>query len=1132
MLYDQVSSSWIMWDELGAQGLYPSDPTDPHLSAYASQQYLLASRPPNNPSANPVPPYMSGYYDQMARGVSGPSMGTSVSSMYPSGSYAMNGLGETDRRLLQQHQGGMFTSSGMSGMSSAPMSSGYGQAYAGYIAVNHSQAPHEAPGMRPSQQTAQGTASSIKVRGGLMAASSADTSMSRGFVQGSTGREAGAAYLMPNNPAASSYANRIQTPQSTQPSMTGRVSSIANPNVSTTKNPTAPSKQSDRAIQGNFPPETLQQNAPAMGRFVDCFQEGFIQPGVTPTSHGYKNSQVSQDIASQKRAKYSSMLSAAPQMYHAPSDQPLTSFQSNGEGTVQPTFQGRECYDQTRDRSYSQVPISIAAGPKGFPEISSDLATYPGTSNTQPRRNLQQMEVYSNDAINSAIPSHQSDPSKKNKKRKVISIEAQAGQMVGSSTTQQSLAGPKVDVRMGASAPVAARAGHLNSAPMDMPAENQKMHLSLAETSRQGVKSQGMTPSHASKSSKIGKTGAMSAESMLSASVQMERSGAIAYAIMFLEGGKLYSTLSPMEGVKIRLRLTDLYSFYTFNHESAISRMHEALRLLERTGGSSKSHAICVVLHLRLACVHARIGKSMDKAWRELTAAKKIVEDIKILEYRPWIHLVSYQLHASTGDFEPAHAEIRSCMELLKDAILPRRSEFEIVCYMLLAHSKLQAGMVQEAREHVSSVDAILEGSKGKQELPAELRPFFETLRLLTTPSSHVESLQNSSKNLSVPRHSHLQFFWWHSDSSLDVLLNFFRSQMLPAIHIHEVLQSSDSTASTDKKDALLKAEEVLKDGFEMMEHSRKVDEMAASPPMVLENALLNILLLERSSALCLCRSSYNGAVEKLSAMIDALKLVENMASFLASDSQKQLLIISIHCSIANYLVRMGEMSSALAHLREAELLSSRSPTTVSILLLEALVLLDGSDVLPNQGNQEMLEETVAREGEKFVSKAEKLLSDQSCLSWARATILFLKAKHMLKGSTSLDQESIEGAIDLLQKASECVVEDNSDFQLQIKILALRGDALLMLDQATAALASLTDAHTRVNMVGDVWLELRILRGLERCYLKLPDRFHVAKASLTVKANRERRINEAIAAARSSPHHIVVKDWRIPGSFK
>ena len=43
------------------------------------------------------------------------------------------------------------------------------------------------------------------------------------------------------------------------------------------------------------------------------------------------------------------------------------------------------------------------------------------------------------------------------------------------------------------------------------------------------------------------------------------------------------------------------------------------------------------------------------------------------------------------------------------------------------------------------------------------------------------------------------------------------------------------------------------------------------------------------------------------------------------------------------------------------------------------------------------------------------------------------------------------------------------------------------------ALASLTDAHTRVNMVGDVWLELRILRGLERCYLKLPDRFHVAK---------------------------------------
>jgi len=36
-------------------------------------------------------------------------------------------------------------------------------------------------------------------------------------------------------------------------------------------------------------------------------------------------------------------------------------------------------------------------------------------------------------------------------------------------------------------------------------------------------------------------------------------------------------------------------------------------------------------------------------------------------------------------------------------------------------------------------------------------------------------------------------------------------------------------------------------------------------------------------------------------------------------------------------------------------------------------------------------------------------------------------------------------------------------------------------------------AHERVSMMGDEYLELRVLRGLERCYLRLPQQALIAK---------------------------------------
>lgn len=88
------------------------------------------------------------------------------------------------------------------------------------------------------------------------------------------------------------------------------------------------------------------------------------------------------------------------------------------------------------------------------------------------------------------------------------------------------------------------------------------------------------------------------------------------------------------------------------------------------------------------------------------------------------------------------------------------------------------------------------------------------------------------------------------------------------------------------------------------------------------------------------------------------------------------------------------------------------------------------------------------------------------------------------------------------------------------------GDALLTLGYTEEALGCMGQAHNKVTSVGDMWLELRVLRGLERCYLRLPDRFQVAKASLTVKSSREKKVAEAVKNARATPQHEQVLGWR------
>mmetsp|Transcript_23426 Transcript_23426/g.53943 ORF Transcript_23426/g.53943 Transcript_23426/m.53943 type:complete len:88 (-) Transcript_23426:103-366(-) len=79
-----------------------------------------------------------------------------------------------------------------------------------------------------------------------------------------------------------------------------------------------------------------------------------------------------------------------------------------------------------------------------------------------------------------------------------------------------------------------------------------------------------------------------------------------------------------------------------------------------------------------------------------------------------------------------------------------------------------------------------------------------------------------------------------------------------------------------------------------------------------------------------------------------------------------------------------------------------------------------------------------------------------------------------------------------------------------------------MVDQSISLLGK---AHRIVNQYGDIWLELKVLRGLERGYLAAQSREKVAEASLTIMKNRERRLGSATEAALKDPMHSKAVKW-------
>jgi len=166
----------------------------------------------------------------------------------------------------------------------------------------------------------------------------------------------------------------------------------------------------------------------------------------------------------------------------------------------------------------------------------------------------------------------------------------------------------------------------------------------------------------------------------------------------------------------------------------------------------------------------------------------------------------------------------------------------------------------------------------------------------------------------------------------------------------------------------------------------------------------------------------------------------------------------------------------------------------------------------------EMLSKRPEDVGRELHFTLEYLRSTLAIGSWTEASDL---------AKVEEDRDSLEG---VFQQANGTVC----DILLQSKFAVLRGHCRYrhgMLDPSiTVAMVDLSinilgRAHGVVNAYGDIRMELKVLRGLERGYLAAQSREKVAQASLTIMRNREKRLAEAVQTCLADPMHAPAIQW-------
>lgn len=131
----------------------------------------------------------------------------------------------------------------------------------------------------------------------------------------------------------------------------------------------------------------------------------------------------------------------------------------------------------------------------------------------------------------------------------------------------------------------------------------------------------------------------------------------------------------------------------------------------------------------------------------------------------------------------------------------------------------------------------------------------------------------------------------------------------------------------------------------------------------------------------------------------------------------------------------------------------------------------------------------------------------------ARCTLAYLTGK-LAVGACREDEEGIakmHADIEVLDHAVDEAQAASCDKQTLVLLTVLRAEYMyriaMMSPQISAnmmdkSIDCLGKAHVMVTEYGDIWLEAKVLRGLERGYVQVPARARVANASQTIMKSR------------------------------
>jgi len=268
---------------------------------------------------------------------------------------------------------------------------------------------------------------------------------------------------------------------------------------------------------------------------------------------------------------------------------------------------------------------------------------------------------------------------------------------------------------------------------------------------------------------------------------------------------------------------------------------------------------------------------------------------------------------------------------------------------------------------------------------------------------------------------------------------------------------------------------------------------------------------------------------QALGSIVEMISCVDSGAVVLAKPESTRLHCISeVHASLAQYLHRVGQGEAACQHLACVARGAAQGARTWA-LFYKALLLLDS---VQNQQSSDL--ERGVRELAGLSEACQAALQGTCVTPWLRVAMEYVSAVTMLRNFAD-DQEKIVEACRILEAALKTATESVSDLQLQTWVTIALADGLLMTEghdsEAEEALVQqtmfvLSQVHVKCAQAGDQFLEVRILRCLERGYLRIAGSSKVAEASMKILGRRQAMLAKAASDALSSPLHVLAASWR------